>query len=145
MSAAAASTISVRVPFRLRKQGGRKRVVSPDGASRTPRPQIDNALVKALARAHRWKRLLETGQYANLTDLAKAEKINRSYVSRVLRLTLLAPNIVEAILEGRQAPQLTMARLMQPFPAEWETQNFLLGLTIPKPTISLNHRLYPAQ
>lgn len=102
MTTAGQSTVSVRVPFRLRKHGGRKLVVTPDGK---PLPlqqrQIDNALVKALARAHRWKYLLETGQYTGLTELAVAEKINRSYVSRVLRLTLLAPNIVEAILEGK--------------------------------------------
>ena len=85
-------------------------------------PQIDNALVKAIARAHRWKRMLEAGEYANLTELAVAEKINRSYVSRVLRLTLLAPDIVEAVLDGKQGPEITIAKLHEPFPVEWEAQ-----------------------
>ena len=118
MSAIGSSTVSVRVPFRLRKHGGRKLVVTPDGQPLPSQPQIDNALVKAIARAHRWKQLLETGQYGSLTELAVAEKINRSYVSRVLRLTLLAPNIVEAILEGEQGSEVTLANLLQPFPVE---------------------------
>lgn len=110
------------VPFRLRKYGGRKQVVTPDGEPLPSQAQIDNALVKAHARAHRWKRLLEAGEYDNLTELAVAEKINRSFVSRVLRLTLLAPDIVEAILEGKQGPERTMAKLMEPFPVGWQTQ-----------------------
>lgn len=122
MSATGSSTVSVRVPFLLRKHGGRKLVVTPDGQPLPSQPQIDNALVKALARAHRWKRLLEAGVYGSLTELAAAEKINRSYVSRVLRLTLLAPEIVEAILEGKQGPELTMVRLMEPFPVGWQAQ-----------------------
>ena len=122
MSATGSSTVSVRVPFRLRKHGGRKLVVTPDGEPLPSQPQIDNALVKAIARAHRWKRMLEVGEYGSLTELAAAEKINRSYVSRVLRLTLLAPDIVEAILNGRQGPELTMAKLMEPFPVTWHAQ-----------------------
>ena len=115
-------TLILRVPLRLQQRGGRKRVVTPDGRPLNPQPQIDSALVKALARAHRWKRMLESGEYASLTELAEAEKINRSYLSRVLRLTLLAPDIVEAILDGRQGPEITLERLMQPFPMEWARQ-----------------------
>ena len=115
-------TITLHVPFRLQQCGGRKRVVTPDGRPLTPQPQVENALVKALARAHRWKRLLDTGDYASLTELAEAENINRSYLSRVLRLTLLAPAIVEAILEGRQGDCVTLSALLEPFPLEWERQ-----------------------
>jgi hypothetical protein len=79
-------------------------------------------LVKALARAFRWRRLLEDGAYASCEELAAAERINASYVSRVLRLTLLAPEIVEAVLDGRQALKLTTAQLFRPFPVEWEEQ-----------------------
>ena len=79
-------------------------------------------LVKALARAFRWRRMLETGRYGTITDLAAAEKINASYVSRVLRLTLLAPDIVEAILDGRQTEGVTLPRLMQPFSVAWQVQ-----------------------
>ncbi|MCB1380591.1 MAG: hypothetical protein KDJ17_03070, partial [Hyphomicrobiaceae bacterium] len=75
-----------------------------------------------VARAHRWKRLLERGEFASVADLAAAEKINESYVCRVLRLTLLAPDVVEAILDGRQPPELQMDVLLEPFPVEWERQ-----------------------
>ena len=93
--------VRVRVPFAIRKRGGRKLVLVPGGTDAGPdRPRVDNAMIKALARAFRWRKLLETGVYGTIEELAAAEKINSSYVSRVLRLTLLAPEIVEAILEG---------------------------------------------
>ena len=116
-------TLTVRVPLTSRRRGGRKQVVTPEGATwAAPQAQIDSTLVKALARAHRWKRMLESGRYASVTELAEAEKINQSYLCRVLRLTLLAPEIVEAILAGRQSSQLTLAVLMGPFSAEWNRQ-----------------------
>ena len=79
-------------------------------------------MVKALARASRWRKLLETGVFATVEEIAAAEKINASYVGRVLRLTLLAPDIVEAILDGRQPAGLTLAVLMQPFAVGWYAQ-----------------------
>ena len=79
-------------------------------------------LVKALARAHRWNRLLESGRYGSAAHLAAAEKINPSYVSRVLRLTLLAPDIVEGIVEGRQADGIEIDILVKPFSAYWKEQ-----------------------
>lgn len=85
------STLSVRVPFAIRKRGGRKLVNTPDGRTKRPRPRIASALVRAVARAHRWQRILESGECASITELAAAEKIDRSYLCRVLRLTLLAP------------------------------------------------------
>lgn len=116
-------TVSVRVPLTVRKRGGRKVVIGPDGASLAPSPaQPDSALVKALARAFRWRRLLETGVYGTVEEICAAEKINASYVSRVLRLTLLAPGIVEAILDGRQPAEMTLAGLMEPFPVAWQEQ-----------------------
>jgi hypothetical protein len=81
--------------------------------------RVGSALLKALARGFRWRKLLETGDYGTVGEIAEAENINPSYVSRVLRMTLLAPEIVEAILAGRQPEGLTMARAMQPFPEEW--------------------------
>lgn len=122
-------TMIVRVPLTLRKRGGRKQVVLPGGGNwGAPRARIDNTMVKAIARAHRWRRILEGGQFASVTELAKAENINDSYVARVLRLTLLAPNIVEAVLDGRQPGGMTLARLMEPFPVEWEKQLLSRGL-----------------
>jgi hypothetical protein len=84
--------------------------------------RTDNTLVKALARAFRWKRLLESGEFATIAELAEREGIAPSYMTRVLRLTLLAPDIVEAFLQGRQRPELTIARLLEPFTLHWPEQ-----------------------
>jgi hypothetical protein len=117
-------TLTVRVPLTFRKRGGRKLVIAPNGSDSwaPPRPRVDNAMVKALARAHRWKRMLDSGDFATVQDLAAAEKINPSYLSRVLRLSLLAPDIIEAILDGRQPPTLQLGRLFKPTPVGWGMQ-----------------------
>ena len=109
-------TTTVTVPFVIRKRGGRKLVITPDGVEAKPtlRARVDSALLKALARGFRWRKLLETGDYATIEEIADAENINSSYVSRVLRMTLLAPEIVDSILAGRQPEGLTMARAMRP-------------------------------
>jgi hypothetical protein len=117
-------TITVHIPITMRHQGGRKQVVTPAGATPwvpTPR-RVDNTLVKAIVRAHRWRDMLESGRHATVRDLAKAEVINESYLGRVLRLTLLSPNIIEAILEGRQPPTLELEGLLKQFPIEWDQQ-----------------------
>jgi hypothetical protein len=108
----------------VRHQGGRKQVVTPAGATPwipTPR-RVDNTLVKAIVRAHRWRDMLESGRYATVRDLAKAEAINESYLGRILRLTLLSPTIVEGILEGIQPATLELDDLLQKFPIEWDQQ-----------------------
>jgi len=117
-------TVTVRVPMTIRRRGGRKLVLTPDGAEVTApiTRHVDNAMVKAIARAHRWRRLIESGEYASITELAAAENINQSYVCRILRLTLLAPMIVEAVLEGRQPAELMLAKMMQSFPVGWQEQ-----------------------
>jgi hypothetical protein len=99
-------------------------IVTPDGAPWAPRPRVDNAMVKALARAFRWQRMLESGKHANLTELAGAEKVDRTYVGRLLRLTLLAPNIVEAILDGRQPAEVQLDGVLREFPVEWAHQQW---------------------
>ena len=118
-------TVTIEIPFTIRKRGGRKQVITPDGASPwvSPRARIDNAMVKAIARAFRWRKLLETGVYGTIEEIAAAEKINSSYVSRLLRMTLLAPDIVKAILDGRQPAEMTLAVLMQPFAVLWAEHN----------------------
>ncbi len=115
-------TITVHIPMTFRKRGGRKLVVTPDGASWAPRPRVDNAMVKALARAFRWRRMLDAGAYGTLDDLARAKGVNATYVSRVLRLTLLAPELVEAILDGRQPVAMQLDDLLNAFPLEWAGQ-----------------------
>ena len=121
------ATLVVRIPMRFQRRGGRKRIVMPDGSELAPnsKPQPDGTLVKALARAWRWQRMLDEGLFASVRELAEAERVSLSYISRVLRLTLLAPDIVERILEGCPAPRL--AELMQPFPVAWERQRTLFA------------------
>jgi hypothetical protein len=102
-----------------------RRVLAPDGTTDTwaaPCRRIDNAMVKAITRAFRWREMLENGTHATIAEIAAAEKINASYVGRFLRLTLLAPDIVEAILGGRQPTEMTVAVLMKPFPVGWREQ-----------------------
>jgi len=113
-------TVTLHVPFRVVKRGGRKEMQLPEGAIQ-PR-KTDNTLVKALARAFRWKRMLESGEYATIAELAQREGIAPSYMTRVLRLTLIAPDIVEAILDGRQDTGITLSVLLEPFPVQWNAQ-----------------------
>ena len=113
-------TVTVHIPFRLVKRGGRKEMQLPDGAS--SQRKMDNTLIKALARAFRWKRMLESGDFATIAELAEHEGIAPSYMIRVMRLTLLAPETVEVILDGSQEPKVTLARLLEPFPVEWAIQ-----------------------
>ena len=118
----------VHIPMRLGKQRGRKRILAPDGAELTPvaHPQPDTVLVKALARAWRWQKLLDKGVYSSLTDISETEKINRSYVSRILRLALLAPDIVEGILGGWVDQRVMLQQLEKPLPMTWDEQRALV-------------------
>ena len=115
-------TVTLHVPFRIVKRGGRKEMQMPEGAAQPRR--TDSSLVKALARAFRWKRMLESREFTTIAELAKQEGIAPSYMTRVMRLTLLAPDIVEAILDGKQGPEVTLARVLEPFPMEWQEQRF---------------------
>lgn len=113
-------TMTLHVPFRLVKRGGRKEMQLPEGAAQLRKP--DSALIKALARAFRWKRMLESGEFMTLAELADREGIAVSYITRVLRLTQLEPGIIEAVLDGRQGGAVTLARLVDPFPISWNEQ-----------------------
>jgi len=112
-------TITVHVPFRLVKRGGRKEMVMPVCATPSGN-SIDGTVLKALARAFRWKKLLENGEFATISDLAAHEKIAPTYMTRVMRLTMLAPEIVEGIVQGRSL--LGLAKLLEPLPADWGRQ-----------------------
>ena len=114
--------------MRLGRQRGRKRILAPDGSELTPptKPQPDGVLVKALARAWRWQKLLDRGVYASVTEIAEAEKIAKSYVSRILRLALLAPDLVEAILGGWADQRVMLEQLERPLPMGWEEQRRLV-------------------
>lgn len=120
-SAQQPTTLIVHVPITFAIHGGRKLVIS-EAIPQRPPAKVDNALLKALARAHRWRRRIEEGEFASITELAKAEKVNQSYACRLLRLTLLSPAIVESILNGTQDAAMTLAVLLRPFPANWQDQ-----------------------
>ena len=113
-------TVTLHVPFRIVKRGGLKAMQLPDGVQ--PDRKGDNTLIKALARAFRWKRMLESAEFATVAELAEREGIAPSYMTRVLRLTLLTPDIILAILDGRQGREVTLTRVLEPFPMEWATQ-----------------------
>lgn len=125
-----AEVFSVDVPMTFKRRGGRKVIVLPDGTQGNPAPKatIDNAMVKAVARAFRWQRLLENGTYGCLDEIAKAERIGASFVSRIIRLALLSPDIVDAILDGRQPAYVTLKDLMRPIPVVWAEQRSQLLL-----------------
>ena len=117
-----AGHITVRVPLAIRARPGRKTVVSPTGEAHTPMPvrtRADPALLKALARAFRWQRLLDEGRYGSISELAAAERIERGYLGRVLQLTLLPPWVVEAIVDGRQGVDVTLPGLMDGVEGVW--------------------------
>jgi len=117
-------TMLVSIPISLRRQGGRKKIVTPSQApawAPAP-PRVHSTIVKALVRAHRWRNMLEANLFASVRELAKAEKINESYLCRVLRLTLLSPALTEAILNGQQPEDLDLARLLKSIPLEWDKQ-----------------------
>ena len=118
------------IPLKIKMRGGRKIMLTPDGARAVTQPaaRIDNTMIKLIARGYRWHRLLSSGAYTSIDELAAAEKIKGSHVCRILRPAHLAPSIVEAILEGRHAPHLTIKDLMKPFPMDWrEQENNLLA------------------
>ena len=116
-------TMTIHVPFRVVKRGGRKEMVLPEGAAQAPKP--DNTLVKALARAFRWKRMLESGEFASISELAEKEGIAFTYMARLMRLSLLSPELVDAVMDGHQPANITLANLMDPFPADWKEQHRL--------------------
>jgi hypothetical protein len=121
------TTITVHVPMTFTIRGGRKTILS-DAVPAPPRPRIDNALLKALARAHRWRRMIESNEHASITELAKVDGVNQSYACRILRLSLLAPSIVTAILDGQHDSDVMLKQLMKPLPVRWDEQNAMLKI-----------------
>ena len=125
------TTIVVDIPMTWKRRGGRKVIIAPDGgdAWAPAKPRPDETLIRALARAHRWKRMLEEGRHGSVSEIAEAEKIDRSYVNRLLRLTLLAPDIQEAILDGRQPKGMQLEELTRAIPSEWNSQRKMVALS----------------
>ena len=123
------STIIVRIPMTWKRRGGRKAIIAPDGgdAWAPAKPRPDETLIRALTRAHRWKRMLENGTHASINALAEAEKINRAYVCRLLNMTLLSPEITEAVLDGRQPKGMMLEAMVRAIPSEWAEQHRTFG------------------
>ena len=127
------NSVTVVVPMAIRRRGGRKQIIGPDGAPvRVGGDTVqetcgDPVLVKALARAFRWRRMLEEGRYGSIRELAKAEDVDRAHVGRLLNLTLLAPDVVEAMLDGRDPRGVTLAMLRGGMPVRWEGQRSALS------------------
>jgi hypothetical protein len=125
----AATSITVRVPLAIRHRPGRKTVVTPMANGVAPvSTRADPALVKALARAFRYQRMLDDGSYASMTELAAVERLDRGYLGSLLKLTLLAPDIVEAVLDGRHKERIRLPGLMQPLPVAWDAQRVAIDL-----------------
>lgn len=121
-------TVTIHVPFRIVKRGGRREMILPPNAQ--TRRQADDSLIKALARAFRWKRMLESGEFSTITELAQRERIAAPFLTRTMRLAQLAPDLVEAILDGRQPRGLTLEALREPLPSDWSGQrDNLMGTT----------------
>jgi hypothetical protein len=129
MSASHPTSLTVQVLLRIRRRPGRKTVVTPDAASpaapSAAQTHGDPALVKALARAFRYQRMLDEGRYASITEMAEAERLDRGYMGRLLQLTLLAPGLVNAILDGSVAV-ISLPRLLDPLPTNWQEQQLCL-------------------
>jgi hypothetical protein len=122
-------TLTLRIPIRLQRRGGRKLIITPEGVAAPARkPSRDETLVKALVRAHRWRRRIESGQAKSITDLAEQEGVAVAYVCRLLPLTCLAPDMVEAILDGRQPKRFRLAEMLGNAPVAWEEQRMSWGI-----------------
>jgi hypothetical protein len=120
-------TLTIRIPMRLQRRGGRKLIMTPEGATPPRKPARDETLIKALVRAHRWRRRIESGRAKSITDLAEQEGVTDAYVCRLLPLTCLAPDIVEAILDGKQPKALRLAEMLGNGPLVWEQQRGAFG------------------
>jgi hypothetical protein len=132
-------TLTIRIPIRLQRRGGRKLIMTPEGSALpTPKRRRDDTLIKALVRAHRWRRRIESGRGKSITDLAEQEGVTVAYVCRLLPLTCLAPDIVEAVLDARQPKGLRLVEMLGNVSMRWEEQRGSWDLA--HPTLGI-HRL----
>ena len=124
--------LRIHIPMHIRRMRGRKRIFAPqalDGGVPDSPSDVQGAVVQALGRAFSWSDAIEHGEFGSVTELAKALDMDNSYVVRILKLTTLAPDIIEAILNGEEPSGLSLARLIRTFPMDWEKQRVLFGFT----------------
>lgn len=127
------ATLTIRIPMRPQRRGGRKLILTPQGVTQAPRkPTPDETLIRALVRAHRWRRRIEGGVAKSITDLAEQKGMSDAYAHRILRLTCLAPDLVAVILDGRQPKGVMLADLMREVPLGWNDQRRLWGTIAPQ-------------
>lgn len=116
-------TLTIRIPMHFERRGGRKLIIAPDGAApASAKPVPDETMVRALVKAHRWRRRIESGKARSITDLAAQEGVTETYVCRILTLTCLAPALVATILDGRQPKGIKLATLLRGLPPAWQDQ-----------------------
>ena len=138
-------TVTIRIPLVFKKHGGRKTVILPYGDTWEPKtPLVDSTLVQALVRAFRWQRLLDNVSHGTFGELAKAEGVSHSHVSRLLRLTLLSPDLIEAILARRDPEGMRLEGLLAGFPDEWDRQSACTSVTF-LPSRLLKKAVAPAR
>ena len=125
-------SLVIRIPMELKRRNGRKEIIVPEGlpGSRPSKSPIQEPLKTALARAFHWQEMIDSGKYASVTELAEALGVDRSYVGRIMRLALLAPDIVEAIVRGQEPSGLSLERLTKPLGVLWSEQRQRLGFVL---------------
>jgi hypothetical protein len=123
--------LQIHIPMLIRRMRGRKQVIAPqalDGEIPEAAEPIQAAVVQALARAFSWAEILESGQVKSISELARSLEVDGSYVTRILKMTTLAPDIMEAIINGEEPDGLSLAKLTRTFPEEWREQRRLFGV-----------------
>jgi len=127
--------INIHIPFAVKRRGGRKLILSPDGDNPVfeAKPRQDNSLLKVLVRAYKWRERYDDGKYKSLDALAEKLDVNKSYLARVMRVNLLAPDIKESILNGTQPRTMTVTDVLKPFPESWQEQRGWFGFSTPQP------------
>jgi hypothetical protein len=130
ISVADNGNLKIHIPMLIRRMRGRKMIFAPnalDGEIPGAAVPVQAAVIQALARAFSWAEMLETGQVKSISELARNLEVDSSYVTRILKLTIFAPDIVEAIINGEEPDGLSLAKLIQSFPEEWNEQRALSG------------------
>ena len=124
--------LQIHIPMHIRRMRGRKMIFAPqalDGDVPDGPSDVQAAVVQALGRAFSWADAIESGEVRSISDLARTLDVDNSYVVRILKLTTLAPDIIEAILHGEEPSGLSLAQLIRTFPMDWERQRALFGFT----------------
>lgn len=133
--------IRITIPIKFKRRGGRKQIILPDGTTvspsgsrqagpakaEKPAPAAQSAIVAALARAFKWQEMLDSGEVESIAALAKRLRLEASYIRRILRLTCLAPDIIDALVDGNEPDGLSLRKLLQYRAILWTEQREELG------------------